>query len=678
MGCIDEEKVQLASVAADRLFEMFDAMALGTLGTWCSAQVSRNVTCFVHDGSAVHQARGISTLLAYYKALFTSGGPWESGCTVSRTDMKQDIVNGCVELTLTLTEHGSGTAAAARRCFCLHLDQYGMIDLLGQKPCAGVELSEFADLFLKAKAAPRDHQQAESASHDWWWNHDDLSLEPPTFNDALSSSCMQSSPSSSLTTFSEMSPIEDLQLSYGADASFEKAWLSAHMPRALYRGYFSAAETLDVAGSMMTQFITAMGEGAMQQWTAGWVADGVVVKFVSPLTQPIVVEGRQNLCSLYNILVAGWGQDVIKWEVPAHAVEAGKCVCLVRELVGDVEHPPTTRGCSMVLDDVEALVAEFTFYMEAPGGLGEDPLWKALKQCGWPTDTVNGTSAQTQDLDEETPSRERTKSRPHGARSKTRRWYSRDAPKTVWKGAYAPTGRLSATTVPSSIYPRLTRSASDGPAQDRSGARDLTPPRTMPLTLVCNPVSSTLCPCPKQQPCRAAPPSQNELRKKTKAGRQKCPAPTPESSRGLSKRRADESSGSSSSGGQPASETQENGRPAKLCKGKSWARSLPLPCKHNTWDSVRIKRGWCLLRCRTCEEHGRILAKDLPKRRCVAFAEEACVDPQCTSLHIFHRKKRLEERMQTNPADLSDKAQYSKAGLESEAECYELMYLAAV
>eukprot|EP00659_Diplonema_papillatum_P015870 gene15870-24248_t len=51
-------------------------------------------------------------------------------------------------------------------------------------------------------------------------------------------------------------------------------------------------------------------------------------------------------------------------------------------------------------------------------------------------------------------------------------------------------------------------------------------------------------------------------------------------------------------------------------KPQSSFTSLPAPttdrpCEHNNWDSVRVKRKWCLLRCRECFGQWRIRASDV-------------------------------------------------------------------
>eukprot|EP01064_Diplonema_japonicum_P012525 TRINITY_DN19966_c0_g1_i2.p1 TRINITY_DN19966_c0_g1~~TRINITY_DN19966_c0_g1_i2.p1 ORF type:complete len:281 (+),score=29.98 TRINITY_DN19966_c0_g1_i2:47-844(+) len=70
------------------------------------------------------------------------------------------------------------------------------------------------------------------------------------------------------------------------------------------------------------------------------------------------------------------------------------------------------------------------------------------------------------------------------------------------------------------------------------------------------------------------------------------------------------------------------------------------PCSHNKWDSIRIKRKWCLLRCRVCDAQWRLPATAVSDTRCIPFITKGCADEEeCTLLHIYLRKQRLEERM---------------------------------
>ncbi|KAJ9452691.1 hypothetical protein DIPPA_27252 [Diplonema papillatum] len=75
----------------------------------------------------------------------------------------------------------------------------------------------------------------------------------------------------------------------------------------------------------------------------------------------------------------------------------------------------------------------------------------------------------------------------------------------------------------------------------------------------------------------------------------------------------------------------------------------PKPCSHNAWDSVRIKRKWCLLRCRACQAQWRLLASLVSASRCIEFITTGCTDPGCENIHIFLRKQRLEDNANDEP-----------------------------
>eukprot|EP01064_Diplonema_japonicum_P021274 TRINITY_DN3080_c0_g1_i4.p1 TRINITY_DN3080_c0_g1~~TRINITY_DN3080_c0_g1_i4.p1 ORF type:complete len:298 (+),score=62.77 TRINITY_DN3080_c0_g1_i4:52-945(+) len=68
------------------------------------------------------------------------------------------------------------------------------------------------------------------------------------------------------------------------------------------------------------------------------------------------------------------------------------------------------------------------------------------------------------------------------------------------------------------------------------------------------------------------------------------------------------------------------------------------PCEHNCWDSVRVKRQWCLLRCRVCESQWRLSTGSFVK--CKAFSTKpGCpVGTSCTLVHMNSRKQTLAER----------------------------------
>eukprot|EP01060_Flectonema_neradi_P036124 TRINITY_DN6872_c0_g1_i2.p1 TRINITY_DN6872_c0_g1~~TRINITY_DN6872_c0_g1_i2.p1 ORF type:complete len:323 (+),score=53.83 TRINITY_DN6872_c0_g1_i2:41-970(+) len=72
--------------------------------------------------------------------------------------------------------------------------------------------------------------------------------------------------------------------------------------------------------------------------------------------------------------------------------------------------------------------------------------------------------------------------------------------------------------------------------------------------------------------------------------------------------------------------------------------SMIRPCSHNNWDSVRVKRKWCLLRCRMCGSQWRLATGSFT--RCHVFTSKSgcSADESCPLLHIHHRKQTLAER----------------------------------
>eukprot|EP00756_Hemistasia_phaeocysticola_P007046 Hpha_TRINITY_DN14104_c0_g1::TRINITY_DN14104_c0_g1_i1::g.10566::m.10566 len=72
------------------------------------------------------------------------------------------------------------------------------------------------------------------------------------------------------------------------------------------------------------------------------------------------------------------------------------------------------------------------------------------------------------------------------------------------------------------------------------------------------------------------------------------------------------------------------------------------PCKHNSWDNVRIKRGWLILRCRVCQLQWRL--RPLNAKRCPGFAPREGIPPGCPKgvncelLHIHYVKHTKEQR----------------------------------
>eukprot|EP01064_Diplonema_japonicum_P038420 TRINITY_DN92_c3_g1_i1.p1 TRINITY_DN92_c3_g1~~TRINITY_DN92_c3_g1_i1.p1 ORF type:complete len:293 (+),score=44.38 TRINITY_DN92_c3_g1_i1:66-881(+) len=78
---------------------------------------------------------------------------------------------------------------------------------------------------------------------------------------------------------------------------------------------------------------------------------------------------------------------------------------------------------------------------------------------------------------------------------------------------------------------------------------------------------------------------------------------------------------------------------------KAPSRSKDRPCVCNQWDSIRVKRGLALLRCRTCQSQWKLPSPDVV--RCDAFlSPESCSKGhECTQLHIFPRKLPKKEQV---------------------------------
>eukprot|EP01061_Rhynchopus_euleeides_P015235 TRINITY_DN26079_c4_g1_i2.p1 TRINITY_DN26079_c4_g1~~TRINITY_DN26079_c4_g1_i2.p1 ORF type:complete len:596 (+),score=176.69 TRINITY_DN26079_c4_g1_i2:296-2083(+) len=85
--------------------------------------------------------------------------------------------------------------------------------------------------------------------------------------------------------------------------------------------------------------------------------------------------------------------------------------------------------------------------------------------------------------------------------------------------------------------------------------------------------------------------------------------------------------------------------PSEAPSDKDRIVQLARPCVHNSWDNVRIKRGWLVLRCRLC--HGQWRQRPTEIKRCAAFAEGQCdLDMACSELHVHHIKHTKAQREQ--------------------------------
>eukprot|EP01064_Diplonema_japonicum_P021275 TRINITY_DN3080_c0_g1_i5.p1 TRINITY_DN3080_c0_g1~~TRINITY_DN3080_c0_g1_i5.p1 ORF type:complete len:300 (+),score=51.56 TRINITY_DN3080_c0_g1_i5:67-966(+) len=90
------------------------------------------------------------------------------------------------------------------------------------------------------------------------------------------------------------------------------------------------------------------------------------------------------------------------------------------------------------------------------------------------------------------------------------------------------------------------------------------------------------------------------------------------------------------------------------------------PCEHNCWDSVRVKRQWCLLRCRVCESQWRLPTGSFVK--CQAFSTKpGCpVGTSCTFIHMNARKQTVAERqLAIDFADHPDVLERARVGASS-------------
>eukprot|EP01064_Diplonema_japonicum_P028689 TRINITY_DN4463_c5_g1_i1.p1 TRINITY_DN4463_c5_g1~~TRINITY_DN4463_c5_g1_i1.p1 ORF type:complete len:451 (+),score=73.88 TRINITY_DN4463_c5_g1_i1:139-1491(+) len=75
--------------------------------------------------------------------------------------------------------------------------------------------------------------------------------------------------------------------------------------------------------------------------------------------------------------------------------------------------------------------------------------------------------------------------------------------------------------------------------------------------------------------------------------------------------------------------------------------ALTRPCSHNSWDNVRIKRGWAILRCRICQSQWRLRPTTIP--HCGDFARGAGCCPagvDCHQLHVHRTRESSEMKRQ--------------------------------
>eukprot|EP01064_Diplonema_japonicum_P036600 TRINITY_DN829_c0_g3_i1.p1 TRINITY_DN829_c0_g3~~TRINITY_DN829_c0_g3_i1.p1 ORF type:complete len:305 (+),score=41.36 TRINITY_DN829_c0_g3_i1:43-915(+) len=86
--------------------------------------------------------------------------------------------------------------------------------------------------------------------------------------------------------------------------------------------------------------------------------------------------------------------------------------------------------------------------------------------------------------------------------------------------------------------------------------------------------------------------------------------------------------------------------------------SYERPCHHNSWDSVRVKRNWCLLRCRYCQSQWRLAPGSFS--RCTKYtSKDGCsLASNCPNIHLNVKKLTAMERRQT--LDFASDPEYLK------------------
>ncbi|KAJ9467911.1 hypothetical protein DIPPA_27210 [Diplonema papillatum] len=100
------------------------------------------------------------------------------------------------------------------------------------------------------------------------------------------------------------------------------------------------------------------------------------------------------------------------------------------------------------------------------------------------------------------------------------------------------------------------------------------------------------------------------------------------------------------------------------------------PCQHNSWDSIRAKNSFTMLRCRECDIPWKLHASQSHLFRCFEFLTETCPhkNEHCRRIHIYSRKRRMHERPavadgQTDPPDSPVKSSASSGEAECQQAC---------
>eukprot|EP01060_Flectonema_neradi_P005363 TRINITY_DN13562_c0_g1_i1.p1 TRINITY_DN13562_c0_g1~~TRINITY_DN13562_c0_g1_i1.p1 ORF type:complete len:635 (+),score=89.66 TRINITY_DN13562_c0_g1_i1:40-1944(+) len=91
--------------------------------------------------------------------------------------------------------------------------------------------------------------------------------------------------------------------------------------------------------------------------------------------------------------------------------------------------------------------------------------------------------------------------------------------------------------------------------------------------------------------------------------------------------------------------------------------ALTKPCSHNSWDNVRVKRGWAILRCRICHLQWRLRPTAIP--HCDSFARGTGCCPmgvECTQLHVHRTREQTEAKKQNEVASRTSGGELVEAG----------------
>eukprot|EP00659_Diplonema_papillatum_P006006 gene6006-9221_t len=361
----------------------------------------------------------------------------------------------------------------------------------------------------------------------------------------------------------------------------ESERLVPHLPAEEYGGGWDNAATKGWATDAVMKLISHMNEETFDEWTARHTEPDVVFSGTTRAS------GRQELCASYNSLVeTEWGSGaVVSWEDAEFWIQPGKGVCRAIERVekeGEGDEAKETTY-AFALSDANK-VKTITRTQHPPRG--PRPPADGPRPQGYKLAPDRGSTGNASDGGCSTePGQATAKVSQQGVIS--------DARSELSEGSPPRTGQVPGAVLKPgvSIGARLQQEARADPAGLSVSKTD-----SEHLNSSCTGSALVDDEQSKDAPDRNEPHEIDEARK--------------------------------ASAGDPSDMA-------------SWTR----PCSHNAWDSVRMKRSWCLLRCRECQSRWKVKTAGLPRLRCKAYSSGSCRGEACTCLHIFERKQRLDERM---------------------------------